>query len=434
VPRRATGLTAAKVHKVRTPGRYGDGGGLYLLVRPSKEQRKGGPKAEPPPNLKFWIFRYTQAGRTREMGLGPASGRDAVPLADARIKASELHRQVRDGFDPLDERAAAEARKRAEAAKVAADAITFRDVMDRYIGAHEASWRNSKHRQQWRNTLQQYALRSIGDLPVSAVDTGAVMRVLEPLWQTKPETASRIRGRIERILDHAKARGWRDGENPARWRGHLDHLLPARSKLRAVAHHAALPYSETPGFMAALRQQEGVAARALEFTILTATRTGEAIGARWAEVDLASKVWTVPPERTKTRKEHRVPLTDRTVAILTELAKLRPDDKAHHFVFPGLRPRRPLSTMAMLKRLERMRRGDITVHGFRSTFRDWAAECTEFPNHVVEAALAHAIGDKVEAAYRRGDLFVKRRRLMEAWAKFCAQPAAVGGDVVALRG
>jgi integrase len=413
VPRKAKGLTAAKVDKETKPGRYGDGAGLYLLVRSGTS--------------KFWLFRYTRAGKTREMGLGAAKGRSAVSLADARDNVAELRRQLREGRDPFDEREAEKARRKASATRAVADGMTFGDVADRYIAAHEAGWRNPKHRQQWRNTLKSYVRPTIGGLAVGAVGVGEVMRILEPLWQAKPETASRVRGRLERILDHAKARGWREGENPARWRGHLDQLLPARAKLRAVNHHAALPYAEAGGFIAELRQQGGTAARALEFTILTATRSGEALKARWSEINLAQKTWTIPASRMKGTKEHRVPLPGPAVAILKEQARLQPSkiaaDDPSAFVFPGARRKRPLSDMAMLKLLERMGHHDITVHGFRSTFRDWAAERTNFPNHVVEVALAHAISDKVEAAYRRGDLFEKRRRLMDAWATFCAQPS-----------
>jgi integrase len=423
MPRRAAGLTAAAVEKKRKPGRYGDGNGLYLLVRSEK--------------AKFWLFRYTRDGRMREMGLGSAAGRAAVSLADARDKAVDLRRQLRDGRDPLDERAADEARRKANAARATAGAIAFRHVAERYIDGHEASWRNAKHRQQWQNTLKQYVLPVIGDLAVGAVGTGEVMQILEPLWQTKPETASRIRGRIERVLDHAKARGWREGENPARWRGHLDQLLPPRAKLRAVKHHPALPYAEAANFVAVLGQQQGLGARALEFTILTAARSAESLGARWCEFDLVAKAWTVPAARMKTGKEHRVPLSGSALAILKGLAEVRADEDQAGLVFPGARWRRSLSNMAMTMALRRMGRADLTVHGFRSTFRDWAAELTSFPNHVVEAALAHAIGDKVEAAYRRGDLFEKRRRLMEAWATFCAQATAAArgeGEVTRLRG
>jgi integrase len=435
MPQRAQGLTAQKVLKGREAGRYGDGGGLYLLVRATT--RKDG---TPGPEAKFWLFRYTRAGKMREMGLGAASGKAAVSLADARKKAGALRDLVRDGRDPIEERAAAEARAKAEAVQTAAAAVTFRDAMERCIASLDAGWRNRKHAKQWRATLKAYVLPAIGKLPVGSIGDGDVTAILEPLWARKPETASRVRGRIERILDYAKVRGWRTGENPARWRGHLENILPARSKVARVEHHAALPYSELGDFMTALRQQGGVAARALEFTILTAARTGEAIGARWSEIDLAAKIWTVSAERMKAGKEHRVPLAPRAVAILGELAELRSaesEGETDHFVFPGTRAGRSLSGMAMLMLLRRMNRGDITVHGFRSTFRDWAAERTNFANHVVEAALAHTIGNAVEAAYRRGDLFDKRRRLAGAWATFCGAPSTVSGrdaTVTKLRG
>ena len=261
----------------------------------------------------------------------------------------------------------------------------------------------------------------------SAVDTALVIKILEPLWPKKPETASRFRGRIECIIDFATVRGHRTGENPARWRGHLDKLLPARNAVKPVKHHTALPYAELPEFMAELHRREGVSAEALELVILTALRTGELVGARRTELDLAGKVWTIPAERMKRGREHRVPLSKRALEILAGL----PQDR--EFIFEGAHPGRPLSNMALLEMVRGMGRGHLTVHGFRSTFRDWAAETTAFPNHVVEMALAHAIGDKVEAAYRRGDLFEKRRRLMEDWARYCARPAAIGDNVRALR-
>ena len=288
MPRRARGLTAALVQKGTKPGRYGDGAGLYLLVR-SRE-------------AKFWVFRYTRAGRMREMGLGPASGRTAVKLAAVRVRARELHTRVCEGKDPLAERDAETAKSKAEAARAQAGAITFAQVADMYIAAHEASWRNRKHRLQWANTVRDYVLPAIGDLPVGSVDTGAVVKIIEPLWRAKTETASRVRGRIEAVLDYAKARGWREGENPARWRGHLDHLLPQRSKVQRVEHHAALPWREIGAFMAELREQDGIAARALEFAILTAARTGEVIGATWSEIDLEGHLWTIPAARMKAGK------------------------------------------------------------------------------------------------------------------------------------
>jgi integrase len=269
---------------------------------------------------------------------------------------------------------------------------------------------------------------------VQAVDTGLVLKVLEPIWTAKPETASRLRGRLESILDFAKVRDYRDGENPARWRGHLDKLLPARSKVREVEHHAALPYAELPGFLVALREQEGIAARALEFAILTAARTGEVIGARWNEIDLLDKTWTLPATRMKARREHRVPLSARAFAILAEMQAARHGDASDAFAFPGRKPGTSLSNMAFLMLLRRMGRGDLTAHGFRATFKTWASERTSVQNQIVEASLAHVIGDKVEQAYRRGDLFEKRRRLMQQWAAFCtAAPAQEAQNVTPLR-
>jgi len=293
--------------------------------------------------------------------------------------------------------------------------MTFDKCAAAYIEAHKASWKKGKHAEQWRGSLRNYASPVFGSSPVQAIDLGLVMKALEPVWRTKSETASRVRGRIEAVLDWATVRGYRKGENPARWRGHLDKLLPARSKIQKVEHHPALPYHEIAEFTAVLRGQEGIGARALEFLILTAARTGEIIGARWDEVDFEEKIWVVPAARMKAGREHRVPLTGTALAILKQMNGIREGD----FVFPGGKKTRPLSNMAMLAVLKRMGRSDLTAHGFRSTFRDWAAERTNFPREVVEMALAHTIESKVEAAYRRGDLFQKRRQLMEAWARFC---------------
>jgi integrase len=290
--------------------------------------------------------------------------------------------------------------------------MTFRQCAERMIASHEAAWKNPKHRAQWKATLATYAYPMFGDLSVAAVDNGLVLKVLEPLWTTKPETAGRVRGRIEAVLDWAKARGYREGENPARWRGHLDKLLPNRRKVRAVKNHAAMPYRDIPDFMAELRDHTGVSARALEFAILTAGRTSEVIGATWSEIDLKSGVWTIPASRMKAGKEHRVPLS----APALELLKALPREGQH--VFMGGRAGKPLSNMALLELMRGMKPGFVP-HGFRSTFRDWAAETTAFPSEVVEMALAHAISSKVEAAYRRGDLFEKRRALMTAWAHHC---------------
>jgi integrase len=409
---RTTGrLTALKVGRAKRPGMYADGGGLYLQVSDSGAS---------------WIYRYMIAGRAREMGLGPLA---LFGLADARAKALDARRKRHDGIDPIEARRA----DRAKALLDAAKAITFNECAEAYIRAHQAGWRNDKHVGQWKATLETYAEPIMGSLPVQTIDTAIVMRVIEPLWTTKPETASRLRGRIEAVLDWAAVRNYRAGENPARWRGHLDKLLPARSKVRKVKHHAALPYAELPGYLLELRTQEGNAARALEFTILTAARTGESIGAKWGEINWPEKLWTIPGTRMKTGREHRVPLSERALSILLELKSANAPKAAETFLFSGARPDRPLSNMAFLMLLRRMGRDDLTVHGFRSSFRDWAAERTNFPSEVAEMALAHVVGNKVEAAYRRGDLFDKRRRLMAAWADFLSKLVVDTAKVVALR-
>ena len=393
-------LTAMAATHASKPGLYPDGGGLYLRVA-----RNGS---------KSWAFRYTLNGRPREMGLG---GLTKVSLADARKKATDVRRALGDGLDPLTLRQEEEARQAAAAKLTAAHSMTFDKCAEAYVSAHEIAWRNEKHRQQWRNTLTTYVSPVFGSSPVQNVDIDLVMKVIEPLWSTKTETARRVRGRIEVILDWARVRGYRAGENPARWRGNLDHLLPARSKVRAVTHHAALPYSEIGAFMRDLRKMEGASAAALEFLVLTVARTAEIIGARWPEIDLKNSIWVVPAARMKSGRDHRVPLSSTTIAVLTRMASSKDD-----YVFPGRAPGAPLSNMALLMTLGRMNHGNITAHGFRSTFRDWAAECTNSPREVVEMALAHVIEDKTEAAYRRGDLFDKRRQLMDAWADYCGQP------------
>lgn len=405
------GLTAVNVATSNTPGMYPDGRGLYLQVYG--------------PTSKSWLYRFTIAGKTRSIGLG--SARDGgLSLAAARAKRDELRALVVRGIDPLAEKKAAKAESKIQAAKN----ITFADATKEYLAAHRAGWRNIKHATQWDATLRTYAGPIIGALPVSEVDTATVLNVLRPIWNEKTETANRVRGRIEAILDWAKAREFRAGENPARWRGHLSMLLPSRAKVRAVEHHAALPYAEIGAFMADLRTREGMSALALEFAILTAARTSETLGATWQEMDLKANVWTIPGTRMKSGREHRVPLSPATLAVLS---RVRETTTQHAHIFPNLTRGRPLSNMAMLKQLERMKLPDLTVHGFRSTFRDWAADRTNYPGEVAEMALAHAIGDKVEAAYRRGDLFDKRRRLMNDWADFCAQPAAETGSVVPIR-
>jgi integrase len=380
------------------PGMHCDGGGLYLqaVVGAGGVVRKS------------WLFRFAENGRERQMGLGSL---DSVGLAQARDKATECRRLRQEGVDPIEARNSHRASVAAENAKM----MTFDQCAAGYIAAHRAGWRNTKHASQWESTLATYASPIFGKLAVRIIDVGLVVRVLEPIWSNKPETASRVRGRIEAVLDWAAARGFRDGDNPARWKGRLDKLLPRRSKVRAVEHHAALSHDQIGSFMPELREREAVAARALEFAILTAARTGEVLGARWSEIDFGAKVWTVPAGRMKGGREHRVPLSTAALAILRRMAQIREGDH----VFPGDR-RATLSNMALLMLLRRMGHGDLTAHGFRSTFRDWAAERTNFLNEVVEMALAHAISDKTEAAYRRGDLFEKRRKLMDSWATFCA--------------
>jgi integrase len=352
-------------------------------------------------------------GRPRWMGVGPLH---TIGLAEARNRAAAFRLQRHDGVDPIEKRRA----ERLEARLDAAKAMTFKESAAMYVASHRAGWRNPKHAAQWQATLATYAEPVIGDLSVQRIDTALVLKVLEPIWRVKPETAGRVRGRIESILDWAKVRGYRTGENPARWRGHLDKLLPPRSRVRRVEHHASLPYAELPGFLVSLREQAGIAARALEFAILTAARTGEVIGARWGEMDLLDKTWTLPAARMKSGREHRVPLSAHALAILKEMQAHRHAEGA--FVFPGGRNGKPLSNMAFLMLLRRMDLGDVTAHGFRSSFRNWAAERTSFPAEVAEMALAHTVSDKTVAAYNRSDLFERRRRLMSAWTTFCTVP------------
>ena len=401
-------LTALGVARANTPGMHADGGGLYLQIAPS--------------GARSWIFRYQRQGRRHYMGLGPAA---VISLADARGRLAEARKTLAEGKDPIAARRASEAALTA----AAANSMTFKACATAYIASHADSWRNAKHAAQWTATLTTYAYPVLGKLPAHEIETAHVLRVLEPIWKTKTETAARVRGRIEAVLDWATARGFRPGDNPARWRGLLSNLLPARSKVRRVVHHPALPYSGIGSFMEHLRGQQGEAARSLEFIILTAARTGEATGATWDEIDLGGTTWTVPADRIKAGKAHRVPLSAPTVALLKRQAEVRQGE----WVFSGRKRGRPLSNNAILALLERMGCSDLTTHGFRSTFRDWTAERTNYPREVAEMALAHAVGDKVEAAYRRGDLFDKRRRLMNDWARFCGLVAKPGsGNVLAL--
>lgn len=387
-------LSARTVSAVDKPGRHADGGNLYLNVTKT--------------GAKSWVFMFKLAGRQREMGLG--SVRD-VPLVRARELASEARQAIADGKDPL-------------AARKAVEVLTFGEVADVHIETMRPAWRNAKHAYQWTMSLTKYA-KPLREMPVATVDTAAVLACLQLIWTRVPETAERLRGRIESVLDAAKAKGLRSGENPARWRGHLDQLLPRRQRL-SRGHHEAMPFSEVPAFMAKLRAAPGLSARALEMTVLTAARSGEVLGARWSEFDLAAAVWTVPAERMKAGREHRVPLPPPAVTLLRELEAL----KTGLLVFPSTKRDKPLSNMAMNMLLRRLK-VDVTTHGFRSSFRDWASETTGFPHEVCEMALAHVIANKAEAAYRRGDLFEKRRKLMEAWAGFCATPP--GGNVVRMR-
>jgi integrase len=360
------------------------------------------------------VFRYELDGRRHDLGLGSL---DTLNLPEAREKARLLRQQLVERIDPFEAKRQA---KKERLAKLAAEAraMTFRQCAEECIKSHADGWKNAKHRAQWRSTLESYAYPVLGDLAVDDIATAHIVRVLQPIWKEKPETASRVRGRIEKVLGWASVRGFRSGDNPARWRGHLQELFAAKGKVRPVEHHAALSFTDVPAFMADLRSRNSLSARALEFTVLTAVRTGETIGATWDEIDFAAKVWTIPAARMKAGKAHRVPLSDRAAEILASV----PREGEHIF---------PLSNMAMLELLRGMRPG-TTVHGFRSSFRDWAAERTSYPNHVAEAALAHTISDKVEKAYRRGDLFEKRRRLMADWAAWCSRPVPTGGTVTAL--
>ncbi len=390
-------LSALGVQRAKRIGYYGDGGGLWLQI-----SKLGG---------KSWVCRFSFQGRVCEMGLGAAH---TVSLAEARLQAQACRKAVKEGRNPIEERKA----KRADARLEAANTKTFAECAIAYIEAHRAGWKNEKHGKQWATTLETYAFPVIGQLAVAAVDTALVLRVLEPIWHTKTETANRLRGRVETVLDWATVRGYRQGENPARWRGHLDKLLPARSKVQAVEHHAALPYMEIGAFMVDLREREGIAPRALEFAILTVARSGEVRGATWAEIDLDARLWTVPAERMKAGKEHRVPLSDEALALLQSLPRTKDDE----YVFPAFK-KKPLSDMSLLAVLRRMERGGFTQHGFRSTFRDWAGETTAHPREVIEHALAHQLKDKAEAAYQRGDLLRKRAALMADWARYCDTPS-----------
>jgi integrase len=388
-------LTSLKVARAKRPGMYADGGSLYLRVAP------GGSKQ--------WIFRYAAStGRMRDMSLGAVH---TFSLAEARERATEARKLRADGIDPLDHKRAQRAALRAADAK----AMTFEQCARGFIKDNEAEWTNPKHRHEWETTLRKYVFPLLGSLPVEAIDTPLVLKVVKPLWERIPTTASRVLGRIQAVLGWATVHHYRSGDNPARWQGHLEHALPALSKVAKAEHHAALPYAQVGAFVAKLRKDSSVGARCLEFITLTAARLGEAINAEWDEIDLANRVWVVPASRMKADREHRVPLSGAALAVLKAVQAIRQSD----YVFPGTRQGRPVGENTPVRLAKQAAGSNITVHGLRSTFRDWASERTSFSREVAEMALAHAIPNAVEAAYRRGDLFEKRRRLMEAWAKFC---------------
>jgi integrase len=401
---RLTALKVANLAKRKTQGNHPDGGGLYLQIM-------GGGVS--------WLFRYSLRGQPYYMGLGPLA---RVPLAEARAARDECNKLLLAGTNPINHRN----EQRAAAALADGSNVTFKIAAAEYIRSHSAEWRNAKHGAQWSTTLETYAMPVLGNLSVRDINSGRIVRILEPHWLSKNPTMVNVRGRIERVLDWCKVKGYREGENPALWRGNLDHLLAAPAKVAKVEHHPALPYAELPSFMAKLRKQKGTPARALEFLILTAARLGEAVGATPGEIDQANKVWTVPGDRMKAGKEHRVPLSKRAL----ELAGQGSDA----FLFPGRYPGKPIAGEMARWQLRQMGYGHVTVHGMRATFKTWAAERTRFERHVVEAALAHTNGDKVEAAYQRGDMMQKRRALVDAWADFCAStPAKATKTVVPLR-
>ncbi len=409
--RKAKELSALEVSRLKETGLYfvGNIPGLILQITG--------------PDAKSWILRAMVGGKRRDIGLG---GFPAVTLAGAKDAARAIREKISAGIDPVEERLAA----RSAIAAARASAISFQEAAEKFMAANEAGWSNPKHRAQWTATLATYAFPTIGKLRVSDVETQHIVAILEKLWTTKTETASRVRGRIESVLDYAKVRGYRQGENPARWKGHLDHILPKRSKVKKVEHHPALDYRAVGSFMSALKAIDGMGARALEFAILTACRSGEVRGATWTEIDEKAGVWTIPAERMKADKEHRVPLSPAAMELLKNLPRIAGTD----LIFPSTRITQlsDMTLSAAIRRMDEVSTKDgcngwkdstgkvITVHGFRSTFRDWAGETTAYPREVIEHALAHQLKDKAEVAYARGTLFEKRRRLMADWAKHCA--------------
>ena len=420
MPKKLTNALDAKTVKYAKPGRHADGGGLHLLVKES--------------GARSWVFRYMLNGKSRDLGLSRCSeaiailqnaGNEELTLAQARDVATIYRLKVKAGIDPIEERENIAAAKAAEIQAQKKARVRFIDVAKAYIETNEDNWKNRKHRQQWRNSLETYVYPVMGDLAVSDIETKQVLAAIEPIWKDKAETASRVRGRIDTVLDAAKVRGYRTGENPARWRGHLSLILPARTKL-SRGHHKAEPYQSVPHLLAQLRSRKAIAALALEFTVLTAARTGEVIGATWEEIDVDRAVWTISATRMKGGRDHRIPLSERAIEILLHVKMLNGS-----YVFQGTKGG-PLSGMAMSMLLRRMET-DVTVHGFRSSFRDWAAETTGYPHEVCEMALAHTIGNKAEAAYRRGDLFEKRRRLMADWSAYCTEEVSDAAEVVPLK-
>lgn len=418
MPKKAKELSAIEVTRLTDEGLHAVGGVAGLCLQVSKPNSFDAA----PTTARSWVLRITIGSKRREMGLG---GYPDVTLAQAKEKAREARAKADQGIDPVLERKEFKSALIAEQAK----AVSFEQAAIAYITAHESGWKNIKHAQQWRNSLTEYAYPTMGKMLVRDIQTAHVIKVLEPIWTTKTETASRVQQRMARVLDWAKARGYRTGDNPAQWRGHLDMLLPAPNKVSKVEHHAALPYDQTGDFMAALRQQQGVGARALEFTILTATRSGEVRLATWEEIDLHKAVWIIPAERMKAGKEHHVPLSPPAVALLKSMPRI----DGGEIIFPGMKGK-AMSDSTLAATLERMGRDDLTVHGFRSTFRDWAGEVSSYPREVIEHAMAHQLADKAEAAYQRGSLFDKRRALMNDWAKYCAKPSVkLGGNVTQIR-
>lgn len=406
------GKLAAVALKSLGDGWHADGGNLYLFVRGSS---------------RGWVFRFVAPdGKRRNMGLGSLH---AVSLAEARKQATLLREQTKHPgtrTDPLAKRREERLAEKLSSRKH----MTFKACAEAYIDAHRAEWKNPKHAQQWENTLATYAYPICGDLPVASVDDALVVKVLRPIWESKTETATRLRGRIESVLDWATFNKFREGENPARWKGHLDNSLAKPNKIAKVVHHPALPYREIGTFMDELRKREGIGARALEFLILTACRSGEVRGATWDEIDMQDHMWIIPADRMKAQREHRIPLSDRALELLRNLPRLQ----GSNLVFPSTKSSKAMSDMTLTVVLRRMGRTDITVHGFRSTFRDWAAEATDYPRDLAEMALAHTIDNKVEAAYRRGDMLEKRFRMMNDWARYCGAANRADRKVISMRG